>query len=199
MNNIEVRNSLDKSNVSFQDILELNSKISKNLILVLASSNELIYTRNWKIRFQTKVALSKNGFGNEIWSWKTPSWLHKVCNLIWEGSDKMQIFKSRQKHEILEKYSQEPNIYPYVLSRILQLDGMRASNSNTKLRNIYIHWTPQTRYFESNNLNRTHWCVTLPPDKMIDLFDEVKTSKDEIYVYIHPQLSSNDLSVDMRA
>lgn len=182
-----------------EKILAEIEKISKDIIVVFWWSQNLTYYKNWQKQYESKVATGKNGFWNEIWSHKTPIWLHRICDFIWDGCDEKQIFKAREKTDVLQYYPSKPNVYPVILSRILQLEGMEPEyNENTKKRCIYIHWTPQTRYFETKDLKRTFGCITLPPSEIIKLFNKIDKNNvwEGPYVYIFEknkyQKSSNE-------
>lgn len=178
------RNELeDLLSPSFSSIKNIISNYNESLILILWETNDLLYLEGWKISFTSKCVTGKNWFGNEIWSRKTPLWLHKISWLYWDKMDITTIFKWRKHIWNLEYYPEKWNIYPVVLSRILQLVWLEEQNSNTEKRYIYIHWTPNIWYWDTDNLKRSYGCISLKPTRIVELFEKVKFKKDT-YVYI---------------
>jgi hypothetical protein len=158
------------------------------LIVVLGNSNDLYYIQKGNIVFYHKCVTWKNWFGNEPGSNKTPIGLHKIINLIGDDLDPLTKFKWRKPVGSIKALSKPGQIQSVIISRILQLDGLEPENKNTKNRHIYIHWTPNVWYWETDNLKRSHWCIDLPPDKVIELFNLVKSYKEKYnlptFVYI---------------
>lgn len=174
----KLQEDLEKNNVK-----KSVESIKDNLILVLGDTNELFLIQNNNINFYSKCTTWKNWFWNESWSNKTPLWLHKVIWYYGDGLSEKAILKWRKyTGEDLKNYPSYPDIYPLVLTRILQLEWLEDRNSNTKQRYIYVHWVANIWYWETKNLKRSFWCIGLKPKDMIELFDKVKWK--ETFVYI---------------
>ena len=158
-------------------------EVIKNLIVVFWASNDLFLIQNNEIKFYEKCSTGKNWFWNEIKSKKTPLWLHKITGYYGDWLPWNAILKGRvDTWKRLEYFPSYPNIYPVILSRILQLSGLEARNSNTFKRYIYIHWTPNIWYWDKKEFNQSYWCLWLKPEKMIELFDMVKLKDTFVYI-----------------
>ena len=183
MYNISKLISLLESDFKKNNITENLEKIVESLILVLGSTNDLLLLENWEIKLSFKCATWKGWFWNVPWTKATPLWLHKI---IWYYGDKLPwnaILKWRvDTWRRLEYFPSYPNIYPAIISRILQLKWLEKRNSNTETRYIYIHWTPNTWYWDKKEFKQSYWCIWLKPDDMITLFEHVK--RKETFVYI---------------
>ena len=158
-------------------------EVLKSLIIVFGDTNDLLYLKNWNVEFTYKCTTGKNWFGNEKWSKATPLWLHKICGLYGDKTSIVSIFKWRQKVDELQYFPEYGKVYPVIMTRILQLQGLEERNSNTYSRYIYIHWTPNIWYWKAGNLKKTYGCISLLPLQMLELFNLVK-KETETYVYI---------------
>ncbi len=157
--------------------------VMENLIVILWETNDLYSIKNWEIKINYKCATWKNGFGNKIWSYKTPLWLHEVVWYYGDWLPKECILHWRvDTWKRLEYYPNYPNIYPVIISRILQLKWLEERNSNTLKRYIYIHWTPNVWYWDQEEFRKTYWCISLKPDDMINLFEQVKNKNTFVYI-----------------
>ena len=154
-----------------------------SLIWVLWETNELVLFENQEIKFYNRCATWYGGFWNTPWSRATPLWLHKIIWYYGDDLSKEAILKWRvDTWKRLEYYPSYPNIYPAIISRILQLEWLEERNSNTKKRYIYIHWTPNIWYWDKNDLKKSFGCIGLKPDDMIDLFNQVKWKDTFVYI-----------------
>ena len=158
-------------------------EIQDNLIVVLGDTNDIYLLQNSKIAFQSKCTTWKNWFWNVLWTKTTPLWLHKIIWYYWDCLPKEAILKWRvDTGRRLEYYPSYPNVYPVIISRILQLQWIEERNSNTEKRYIYIHWTPNTWYWDKDTFKQSYWCIGLKPDDIINLFEKV--NKKETFLYI---------------
>ncbi len=153
------------------------------MIWILWKSNDLFFFKEGIINFYAKCSTWKAWFWNEIWSYKTPLWLHKIIWYYGNNLSEKNILKWRiDTWKKLEYYPSYPNIYPVIISRILQLKWLEERNFNTNKRYIYIHWTPNIWYWDKDEFKQTYWCIGLKPFDVVSLFDLVK--REETFVYI---------------
>jgi len=172
----KIENDMRKNWLEFADY-------KASLIWILWESNDLVLFENGEIRFYSKCTTWYGWFWNVPWSRATPLWLHKIIWYYWDSLPKEAILKWRiDTWKRLEYHPSYPNIYPVIISRILQLEWLEERNSNTKKRYIYIHWTPNIWYWETDNLKRSYGCISLKPDDMIDLFNQVKWKNTFVYI-----------------
>ena len=182
MNSKEIFDLLENDIISNKVSFKL-SDISQNLIVILGSTNDLLLLQNKKLIITYKCVTWKKWFWNEIGSRATPLWLHKIIWYYWDRLPWNAIFKWRvDTWKRLEYFPSYPNIYPVIISRILQLKGLEDRNSNTEKRYIYIHWNSNIWYWDKKDLKQSYWCIWLKPYDMISLFEKVKNK--ETFVYI---------------
>ena len=113
------------------------------------------------------VSTSKFGPGSEPGSFKTPTGKFRICEKIGAGVPAWSVFKSRvPTGEVALPGGEEDG----VLTRILWLDGLEESNSNTHERYIYIHGTNQEDLIGQP---ASHGCIRLRNSDVIELFSLV--------------------------
>ena len=107
---------------------------------------------------------SKFGLGFEPGSNKTPT--GKFCIAEKHGDDAPpgMIFKSRVP---TGKFGSDKDDADHVQTRILWLDGLDATNANTKARYIYIHGTNAESRLGTP---ASHGCVRMGNEDIIDLY-----------------------------
>ena len=89
------------------------------------------------------ISTSKFGIGDEFGSYKTPKGLFRVHCKLGEGLKPGVVFKSREPtSEIVPPNA--PGRDP-IVTRIIWLEGLEASNRHALERCIYIHGTPQEK------------------------------------------------------
>ncbi|MDP2104043.1 MAG: L,D-transpeptidase [Candidatus Gracilibacteria bacterium] len=171
-----------------RDIRGIVESLHERLIVIFGSTNTLIYFENGKPLFQTECVTSKEGFGNEPDSHRTPTGLHRVVDRIGDGCDKYQKFKARVPTTI--DTPPKPGKLKFgTYGRILTLDGVETINQSTKSRYVYIHGNINESYWQEpeKNLRRSWGCIGLKLDEMVELFDLVKlvkAVKEQVFVYI---------------
>ncbi len=114
------------------------------------------------------VSTSKFGLGSRPNSKKTPLGNMVVAEKIGAGARPGTVFKGRKPTgEVIRPNA--PGRDP-IVSRILWLEGLERSNSNTKERYIYIHGTPEER-----NIGRpaSYGCIRMTSRDVIDLYERV--------------------------
>jgi len=156
--------------------------VKHNLIVVLWDTNSIYLLQDNEVKFISKCVTWRKWFGNEKWSYKTPLWWHKIVWYYWDELETTTIFKWRIPIWNIEYYPSYPNIYPVIISRILQLKWLENRNNNTYERYIYIHWTPNTWYWDKYEFKKSYWCISLKPNDVIKLFDLVNWKETFIYI-----------------
>lgn len=114
--------------------------------------------------FPVSTAIKGMGFTKD--SFRTPTGLFRICEKIGDGLASGTIFKAR-----VPVGQWQPGDCPdddLVLTRILRLDGLESSNSNTLERFVYIHGTNREDLLGKP---AGHGCVRLGNDDMIELFE----------------------------
>ncbi len=135
----------------------------------------------WNLIFLSRCVTWKSGFWSDPNSWKTPPWLLKVIDYIWDWEKPYMKFVWRKPTDvILPPLKWE--IMPWMYGRILQLDWLERKNSNTKERFIYIHGNAHWWYWDTDEMKRTPWCIWLQVDEMVKLFNLVKDKSTYIYI-----------------
>lgn len=178
---IEIKSFPNLTPIYSLEVEHMLSEINSRLLYIC--QNDFFYFENWTLLFKTKCVIWERWFWVEELSYKTPTWLHYISDLIWDSEHKHQKFERRIPTEIISP----PDFWeskPWVYSRILRLEWVEEKNKNTLSRWIYIHWNIHDWYWETNVLNRSKWCVWLKVDEMIELFNLIKYYKKRVFVYI---------------
>ncbi len=117
------------------------------------------------------VSTSKFGEGFEEGSGKTPTGMFSVCEKIGANAESGMIFISRKPTgKTADIGKSEKDV---ITSRIIRLEGMDKSNSNTFKRYIYIHGTSDE---ENIGKKASFGCVRMKNDDIIELFSRVEKS-----------------------
>ncbi|MFQ3670385.1 MAG: L,D-transpeptidase [Verrucomicrobiia bacterium] len=115
------------------------------------------------------VSTSRVGTGCESGSWRTPTGRFTVAEKIGDGAPLGARFVGRVwTGEVWQPGHQVEE--DWVLTRILWLDGLEASNANTKERYIYIHGT---NHEEEIGVPSSHGCIRLRNREMLELYERV--------------------------
>ncbi len=176
---------LSRQAISNSKLSEFMIRARKSCIFVLWWANIMSYHENWVQKFQdfctTSWALKE--FWNNNWENGTPLWIHSIKSFIWDWFNPMESLIGRKPHWIINR-SELWDIQRVAVGRVIQLQWEEPwINDNTLQRNIYIHGTPNEWYWESGNLKRTLWCISLRSHKMVELFEQVNKNFETI-VYI---------------
>lgn len=163
------------------DVSNMLSEIKEKLIYIC--ENDFFYFDNWNVLFKTTCVTWINWFWFDKWSFKTPTGLHYVSDMIWDWSDKYQKFVGRVPTEIVTPVN-FLELKPWVYTRILRLEWVEKSNKNTLSRGIYIHWNIHDWYWDIWELKKSKWCIWLKVDEMVELFNLIKYFKKRVFVYI---------------
>ncbi len=131
------------------------------------------------LEFQGKtylISTAKNGVGDALGSFCTPSGYFRVVEKIGAGLEVGAVLVGREPTG--EIYSQNlAKKYPdrdWILTRILWLDGVDTHNQNTKIRYIYIHGTPEATVLGEVG---SKGCIRMGNTDMIELFNQVEVGE----------------------
>ena len=144
--------------------------LSGNRVVVSVDDQRLVVINNGTAVKSYPVSTSKFGLGSAPRSHKTPLGKMYVYQKIGEGMRAGTVFKNRRPTgEIVGPNA--PGRDP-IVSRILWLEGLERSNSNTKERLIYIHGTPEERTI---GWATSYGCIRMKSRDVIDFYDRVNT------------------------
>jgi lipoprotein-anchoring transpeptidase ErfK/SrfK len=125
-------------------------------------SKILVSVKDQKVKIGAKVykcSTSKFGLGSQPGSNKTPVGKFVVADKIGEGMPINAGFKARQP---VKRITGRDGI----ISRIIVLDGLEASNENTKRRFVYMHGTP---HIEDLGRPASYGCVRMHPADIAEM------------------------------
>jgi lipoprotein-anchoring transpeptidase ErfK/SrfK len=144
------------------------SDSGQKLIISAKDQRMVLLAENQALRVYP-VSTSKFGIGDKPGSYATPIGKMRIKEKIGSGMPAGTVFKSRiPTGEILQVNA--PGRDP-IVSRILWLEGLEASNRNAFGRYIYIHGTPEERNI---GLPVSYGCIRMRSKDVIELFDSVK-------------------------
>ncbi len=114
------------------------------------------------------ISSSKFGISSRNGSNHTPTGIHAVSKKVGEGQPKGMVFKGcRPTGEVVpvDAAGRDP-----IVTRVIQLSGLEASNRNSHSRRIYIHGTPEER-----NIGKpaSYGCIRMKSEDVIDLYRRV--------------------------
>jgi len=124
------------------------------------------------------VSTAARGAGERRDSEKTPRGRHAIDEKIGAGAEPGAVFEGRRPTgEVCsaERFAEEPD-RDWILTRILWLAGLepgrnRGGDVDSKQRFVYIHGTPDVAALGQP---RSHGCIRMKSDDVIDLFDRVE-------------------------
>jgi len=145
--------------------------VPQQKILISAADQKMaIYRDGVPIRI-FRVSTSKFGLGDRPGSYATPLGLLRVKKKIGENVKVGTVFKGRASTgEVLKVDA--PGRDP-IVTRILWLEGLEASNKNAFKRYIYIHGTPEER-----NIGKpvSYGCIRMCSRDIVELFDDTEVN-----------------------
>ena len=123
------------------------------------------------------ISTAKNGLGNRIDSFKTPTGIHRIWQKIGEGQPSGMIFKARASSGQIAT-NLDVRDRDEITSRILWLDGLEAGinrdgDCDTRLRYIYIHGTSDEARIGSPV---SAGCIRMTNADIITLFDQIRVN-----------------------
>ena len=137
-------------------------------IIVSVTEQKLAVIENGQRVAQFPVSTSKYGLGDRPRSYATPLGLLEVASKVGAGAPQGAVFKSQHfTGEILRPNA--PGRDP-IVTRILHLRGLEASNARAFDRGIYIHGTP-----EEWKIGRpaSYGCIRMRSRDVVRVFDAV--------------------------
>ena len=135
-------------------------------IIVSVTEQKLAVIENGQRVAQFPISTSKYGLGDRPRSYATPLGLLEVASKVGAGAPQGAVFKSQRfTGEILRPNS--PGRDP-IVTRILHLRGLEASNARAFDRGIYIHGTP-----EEWKIGRpaSYGCIRMRSRDVVRVFD----------------------------
>ncbi len=116
------------------------------------------------------VSTAKNGLGNKEGSFKTPTGLHRIHDLIGKEAPEGMIFVDRE--ETGKVWDGAKSKDGLILTRVITLDGCedninRGSDVDTLSRYIYIHGTDSE---DSIGTPASRGCIGMKNKDIIELF-----------------------------
>ncbi len=137
-------------------------------LIVSVTEQRLAVIENGQRVAQFPVSTSKFGLGDRPSSYATPLGLLEVASKVGAGAPQGAVFKSQHfTGEILRPNS--PGRDP-IVTRILHLRGLEASNARAFGRGIYIHGTPEERKI---GRPASYGCIRMRSRDMVRVFDAV--------------------------
>lgn len=154
-------------------------------IVIDLSKQRLLWQDRQGAQLAYPVSTAKKGAGEQLNSYQTPRGRHRIRAKIGAGLPSGAILVGRRwTGEIYTPAMGEEGDRDWILSRILWLSGLevglnRLGSCDTFQRMIYIHGTPDS---EPMGVPKSHGCIRMRNDAVIDLFDRVDCSTE---VWIH--------------
>ena len=137
-------------------------------IVVSVPEQKLALVENSVVVAQYPVSTSKFGLGDANGSYRTPLGTMEVASKIGAHAPLGSVFKSRQRTgEVLPPNA--PGRDP-IVTRILWLRGLQASNARAFERGIYIHGTPVEKLI---GRPASYGCIRMRSRDVVRLFDAV--------------------------
>lgn len=154
-------------------------------IIVSVPEQRMVVVQNGLRIGQYPVSTSKFGLGDRPRSYATPLGTLEVASKTGAGAPVGAVFKGKRRTgEVLRPNA--PGRDP-IVTRILHLRGLEASNARAYNRGIYIHGTAEERRIGSP---ASYGCIRMKSKDVIQVFDRVPVgTKVEIVNYsIHRAL-----------
>ncbi len=135
------------------------------------SSVQKVFLINSAEKIQFPVSTAKNGLGNREGSFKTPTGLHKIHDLIGKDAHEGMIFVDRKEAGRIWDGTKSDN--DMILTRIITLQGCeeninKGSDVDTLGRNIYIHGTNAEDLIGAP---ASHGCIRMKNRDIVEFFD----------------------------
>ena len=137
-------------------------------IVVSVPDQRLVVMNNGVLVGHYPISTSKFGLGDQPSSFATPLGTLEVAAKVGEGAPIGSVFKAQQRTgEIIRPNS--PGRDP-IVTRILHLRGLDASNAHAFDRGIYIHGTPEERKI---GRPASYGCIRMRSRDVVTVFDTV--------------------------
>lgn len=138
-------------------------------VAVTLGDQKLAVFQDGKVVRKYDVSTSKFGMGSRHGSNRTPLGVHAVSSKTGEGQPEGMVFKScRPTGEVVavDAAGRDP-----IVTRVIQLAGLEASNGSSHSRRIYIHGTPEERKI---GRPASYGCIRMRSRDIVDLYQFVK-------------------------
>lgn len=139
--------------------------VVRNGVAVTLGDQKLAVFRDGKVVRKYDVSTSKFGMGSSHGSNRTPLGVHAVSSKTGEGQPQGMVFKScRPTGEVVavDAAGRDP-----IVTRVIQLAGLEASNGSSHSRRIYIHGTPEERKIGTP---ASYGCIRMRSRDIVDLY-----------------------------
>ena len=142
---------------------------TRNQIIISVRDQKLTVVKEDHTRISFPISTSKFGLGDRNRSYETPTGELEVAAKIGGGAPAGAVFHGRVTTGEVVKVDAPGR--DAIVSRILALKGLEASNAKAFSRGIYIHGTPEER-----NIGRptSYGCIRMRSRDVIALYDMVK-------------------------
>lgn len=140
------------------------------LMIFVKNSNLYVFDGKVNVHF-FPCSTSKNGFGFEEGSNKTPNGLFRIAQKIGDNQPLGMEFIGRKLAGLAHINRTKAPLESKVLTRILWLSGLEKENSNTLNRFIYIHGTAN-EWCVGTPI--TDGCIVMRNNHIVQLFDIVR-------------------------
>lgn len=142
--------------------------VIKDGVAITLRDQKLTVIRNGRKVKDYDISTSKFGIGATRGSCRTPTGVHTVTRKVGEGQPKGMVFKGcRPTGEVVGVNA--PGRDP-IVTRVIQLTGLEASNRNSHSRRIYIHGTPEERTI---GRPASYGCIRMRSNDVLDLYPRV--------------------------
>ena len=156
----------------------MNTLINKQLIVILASEQVMHCYIGDELHTTYIISTGKNGLGERTGSECTPRGWHRIHSVIGREYAENSVLVSREwTGEIYsQKLAQQHPGRDWILSRILQLDGLepgrnKGGDVDSLERYIYIHGTPDNTTL---GIPGSKGCIRMRNSDVIALSEWVK-------------------------
>lgn len=151
--------------------------MSEQVHLRVCVKDQRLYYRGAQGDRRYVISTAKNGIGQQMGSFKTPSGTHRVFAKIGAGLPKYSVFKGRRwTGEIwTPSLGEAQPDRDWILSRIIWLQGQESGHNlgglqDSKRRFIYFHGTNEEQWLGQPC---SHGCIRMSNQDVIELFDLV--------------------------
>lgn len=136
-------------------------------VAITLKDQKLTVLRDGKKVKDYSISSSKFGMGSSKGSNRTPLGIHAVTKKVGDGQPTGMVFKGcRPTGEVVKADTgRDP-----IVTRVIQLAGLEPFNSNSHVRRIYIHGTPEERKIGTP---ASYGCIRMKSKDVVDLYPHV--------------------------
>ncbi len=137
--------------------------VRDGVAITLRDQKLTVFRRGKRVK-DYRISSSKFGMGSRYGSNRTPLGIHVVTGKVGEGQPDGMVFKGcRPTGTVVSANSgRDP-----IVTRVIQLAGLEASNRNSHSRHIYIHGTPEERFI---GRPASYGCIRMRSRDVRDLY-----------------------------